>query len=141
MTYHHKGRCSCGQVSLEFHSSKDLPDQSPRQCDCDYCASHGKPIFLSDPAGQLVVTSGQSVKKEIQGSGQAQMLFCPSCGNMLGASLENDSQTVGVVNGALLDEVKRLPASQIVSPKKLSAEEKRTRWLSIWTPTKIIVRS
>jgi hypothetical protein len=69
------------------------------------------------------------------------VLFCPSCGNMLGASLENDSQTIGVVNGALLDEVKRLPASQIVSPKKLSAEEKRTRWLSIRIPTKIIVSS
>lgn len=141
MTYQHNGRCSCGQVSLEFHSSRDLPDQSPRICDCDYCASHGKPILLSDPAGQLVVTSSQAVAKETQGSGQAQMLFCPGCGNMLGASLENDSQIIGVVNGALLDEANRLPACQIVSPKKLSAEEKRTRWLSIWTPTEIIVRS
>jgi hypothetical protein len=141
MTYHHKGRCSCGQVSLEFHSSKDLPDQSPRQCDCDYCASHGTPIFLSDPAGQLVVASSQTITKETQGSGQAHMLSCPSCGNMLGASLENDSQIIGVVNGALLDEVDRLPASQIGSPKKLSAEEKRARWLSIWTPTNIIVKS
>ena len=69
------------------------------------------------------------------------MLFCPNCGNMLGASLENESQFIGVVNGALLDEVNRLPASQTVSPKELSAEEKRTRWLSIWTPTKIIVKS
>ena len=69
------------------------------------------------------------------------MLFCPSCGNMLGASLENDSQIIGVMNGALLDEVNRLPLSQIVSPKKLSADEKRTRWLSLWTPTKIIVKS
>ena len=141
MTHQHKGRCSCGQVSLEFHSSRDLSDHSPRQCDCDYCASHGKPILLSDPAGQLVITSSQAVVKETQGSGQAQMLFCPGCGNMLGASLENDSQIIGVVNGALLDEANRLPACQIVSPKKLSAEEKRTRWLSIWTPTKIIVRS
>ncbi|MFT5172596.1 MAG: hypothetical protein ACI8W7_000761 [Gammaproteobacteria bacterium] len=141
MTYHHRGRCRCAQVSLEFHSSKDLPDQSPRQCDCDYCASHGKPILLSDPDGQLLVTSSQAVTKETQGSGQAQMLFCPSCGNMLGACLENDSQIIGVVNGALLDEANRLPASQIVSPKKLSADEKRTRWPSIWTPTKIIVIS
>ena len=141
MAYHHKGHCRCAKVSLEFHSSKDLPDQSPRQCDCDYCASHGKPILLSDPDGQLVVTSSQAVTKETQGSGQAQMLFCPSCGNMLGASLKNDSQIIGVVNGALLDEVNRLPSAQIVSPKKLSADEKRSRWLSIWTPTKIIVNS
>jgi hypothetical protein len=141
MTYHHVGRCSCGNVSFEFHSSKDLPDQSPRQCDCDYCASHGEPILLSDPGGQLVVTSSQAVTKETQGSGQAQMLFCPGCGNMLGASLENDSKIIGVVNGALLDETDRLPVSQIISPKKLSAEEKRTRWRSIWTPTKFVVRS
>ena len=58
---------------------------------------------------------------------------------MLGASLENNGQTIGVINGALLDEVERLPATQIVSPKKLSPEEKRTRWLSIWTPTEIVV--
>jgi len=141
MTYHHKGRCSCGQVGLEFHSSKDLPDQSPRQCDCDYCASHGKPILLSDPAGQLVVTSSQAFTKETQGSGQVEMLFCPSCGNTLGASLKHDNQTIGVVNGLLLDEADRLPAPQIVSPKKLSPEEKRIRWLSIWTPTKFDVES
>ncbi len=141
MKYHHKGRCRCGLVSFEFQSPKDLPDQSPRQCDCDYCASHGKPILLSDPEGQLVVTSSQVVTRETQGSGQAEMLFCPECGNMLGASLQDDSQTIGVVNGALLDEVKRLPMPQIVSPKKLSAEEKRIRWRSIWTPTKIVVKS
>lgn len=69
------------------------------------------------------------------------MLFCPSCGNMLGASLESDTQIIGVVNGALLDKVNRLPSSQIVSPKKFSADEKRTRWLAIWIPTKLIVKS
>jgi len=69
------------------------------------------------------------------------MLFCPDCGNTLGATLQNVSETIGVVNGALLDEVNRLPMPQIVSPKKLSAEEKRIRWLSIWTPTKIFVKT
>jgi hypothetical protein len=141
MKYHHKGHCSCGKVSFEFQSSKDLPDQSPRQCDCDYCASHGKPILLSDPEGQLIVSSSQVVTRETQGSGQVEMLFCPDCGNTLGATLQNVSETIGVVNGALLDEVNRLPMPQIVSPKKLSAEEKRIRWLSIWTPTKIFVKT
>ena len=141
MKYHHKGRCSCGMVCFEFQSAKDLPDQSPRQCDCDYCASHGHPVLLSDPEGQLIVTSSQVVTRETQGSGQAEMLFCPGCGNTLGATLQNDSQTIGVVNGALLDEVNRLPVPQTVSPKKLSAEEKRIRWLSIWTPTRILVKS
>ena len=134
MTYSHKGQCRCGQVSFEFLSSKDLPDQSPRQCDCNYCASHGKPALLSDPTGQLIVTSSQTMTKETQGSGQVEMLFCPSCGNTLGASLKHDNQTIGVVNGRLLDEADRLPAPQIISPKKLSPEEKRRRWLSIWTP-------
>jgi hypothetical protein len=141
MTYSHKGRCSCGQVSFEFRSPKDLPDQSPRQCDCDYCASHGKPILLSDPTGQLIIASSQAMTKETQGSGQIEMLFCPSCRTTLGASLNYDNQTIGVVNGILLDEADRLPSSQIVSPKKLSAEEKLTRWLSIWTPTKLVVES
>ena len=141
MTYSHKGQCSCGQVSFEFLSSKDLPDQSPRQCDCKYCASHGKPTLLSDPTGQLIVTSSQAMTKETQGSGQVEMLFCPSCGNTLGASLKHDNQTIGVVNGLLLDEADRLPAPQIVSPKKLSPEEKRIRWLSIWTPAKFDVES
>lgn len=67
------------------------------------------------------------------------MLFCPSCGSFLGASLEIEGKTIGVANGALLDDVKRLPATQIVSPKKLPPEEKRTRWLSIWAPTEVII--
>lgn len=141
MKYHHKGRCRCGLVSLDFESAKDLPDHSPRQCDCDYCASHGKPILLSDPAGHLTVTSSKPVARETQGSEQAEMLFCPDCGNMLGASLKDIGRTIGVVNGALLDEVKRSPVPQIVSPRKLSAEDKRTRWRSIWTPTTIVVAS
>lgn len=139
MTYHHKGQCSCGQVKLEFHSFRELADQSPRQCDCDYCASNGKPILLSDPAGKTFFTSRQPLRKETQGSGQAQMLFCPSCGSILGASLEIEGKTIGFVNGALLDEVKRLPVAQIVSPKKLPPEEKRSRWLAIWTPTEVII--
>ena len=88
-----------------------------------------------------MLTAAKPLTRETQGSGQAEMLLCPDCGNMLGASLQNDSQTIGVVNGALLDEANRLPMPQIVSPKKLAAEKKRTRWLSIWTPTRFIVES
>jgi hypothetical protein len=141
MNYHHKGRCNCGSVRFEFQSSKDLPDQSPRQCDCHYCASHGKPMLLSDPEGRLVVTSRQALTRDTQGSGQAEMLFCPECGVMLGASLQYDGQAIGVVNGTLLAEANRLPEPRIVSPKRLSAEEKRIRWRSIWTPTKIVVEN
>ena len=141
MTYIHKGRCSCGQVRFEFSSSEDLPDQSPRQCDCDYCASHGKPTLLSDPEGQLVITCDQEMMKDTQGSGQVEMLFCPSCGNTVGACLSDSNQMIGVVNGLLLDETDRLPVPQIVSPKHLSPEEKRIRWHSIWMPTKICIEN
>ena len=134
MTFSHKGHCSCGEVSIEFKSPLDLPDQSPRQCDCDYCATHGKPILLSDPAGKLTVTSSQALITDAQGSGQVDMLYCPGCGNALGARVNIDDQLIGVVNGRLLDETDRLPDPEIVSPKTLSPEEKRVRWLTIWTP-------
>ena len=138
MTYCHTGRCSCGEVSFEFQSPRDLPDQLPRQCDCDYCAAHGKPTLLSDPAGQLTVSSNRALTIETQGSGQVEMLFCPGCGNTLGACINIDDQLIGVVNGRLLDEADRLPGAEIVSPKKLSPEEKRIRWLAIWTPAKFV---
>ena len=138
MTYIHHGRCSCGLVSFEFRSPRDLPDQSPRQCDCDYCAAHGKPTLLSDPAGQLTVTCRQAVTTDTQGSGQVEMLFCSGCGNTLGARVNIDDQLIGVVNGQLLDEAHRLPEPEVVSPKKLSPEEKRIRWLAIWTPARFV---
>ena len=134
MTHNHKGHCSCGQVSFDYQSPRDLPDQSPRQCDCDYCASHGKPILLSDPEGQLRVKSHHSLTTETQGSEQVQMLFCQGCGNTLGARIEIEGKVIGVINGRLLDESDRLPDPEIVSPKSLSPAEKRARWLTIWTP-------
>ena len=141
MTYIHKGRCSCGQVSFEFRSPRDLPEQSPRQCDCDYCAAHGSPTLLSDPEGLLTLTSNLPMNTDTQGSGQVEMLFCPGCSNPLGARIDIDDQTIAVVNGRLMDEADRLPNPQIVSPKTLSPEAKRSRWLSIWTPARFEVKT
>lgn len=134
--FQHAGRCSCGQVTISFTSARDLPDHAPRQCDCDYCARHGTPLLLSDPIGSLEFSSDDKLQQETQGSGQASMLFCPGCRDMVGAAIQLDGQWKGVVNGSLLTAADKLPPPQIVSPKQLSPGEKLARWQTIWMPVR-----
>lgn len=132
----HQGQCSCGTASFTVSLPVDLPQLSPRACDCHFCASR-KIAWLSHPKGKLAITSHKTLLRSQQGSEQADFLTCPTCHDVIAASITFQNQMLAAVNATLLLEKQRLAATAVVSPKTLSPDEKIQRWQQVWMPSTV----
>jgi hypothetical protein len=90
---------------------------------------------VSDPQGSLLIhlREERDAGRYAQGAGIAEMLLCRRCG-VLVAALWQEQRLYGVVNASVLDARNDFAAAQPVSPKKLSADAKMSRWQSLWFP-------
>ncbi|MBV8146951.1 MAG: aldehyde-activating protein [Gammaproteobacteria bacterium] len=126
------GGCHCGNIAVTVLLTAAPEACRPRTCDCDFCRKHGA-AWVSDPQGSLRIRIG--VGTEVQGYRQgaaiAEMLLCRRCG-VLVAALWQGQRLYGVVNATALAANDRFGATVPVSPKQLSAQEKTSRWQSLW---------
>jgi hypothetical protein len=121
------GGCSDKNVRIELLLTDILPNYIPRSCDCDFCTTH-KIGYLSDLLGQLNVASAASLKTLKQGSNQASFEVCSSCADVVYVNYK----LKGALNVRMLDDQALLPQPQLASPKRLSPQQKVTRWNSLW---------
>jgi hypothetical protein len=136
MTLHrYTGSCHCGNIALEIGLAQPPDAYRPRACDCDYCRRHAA-AYLSDPRGRLVirVKRGADLGRYRQGDGLADLLFCRTCGVLVGAICAEEGRLYGAVNARALLDLAGLGAETPVSPKTLTARAKRERWKAIWFP-------
>ena len=131
MAHQYSGECSCGHVSLVVTLEHELTEYSPRACDCDFCMSRHIE-YLSEPTALLQITHTQPLQSLQQGSNQAEFLACSRCHDVVAVVYQADTQLIGAVNACLLKDRRQLKPSVVVSPKKLSADEKSGRWASLW---------
>jgi hypothetical protein len=126
------GGCHCGNIAVTVELTKAPDTHHPRACDCDFCSKHGA-TWVSDPGGSLAIRirEERDAARYAQGDEIAEMLLCRRCG-VLVAALWREPHVYGVVNAGALDARSEFAGTQPVSPKKLSAEEKMSRWRSIW---------
>ncbi len=136
MTYHCKGSCQCGNVSLALNLPNEISRYTPRTCDCDYCTKR-QAFYLSTPKGTLVIQSKKPLKKEKQGSQQATFLLCDNCNTLVAVTYDFGSAIKGAVNAAQLTEKHQLLKAVPASPKHLSPEEKLARWHALWLEVSI----
>ncbi|MFM2304705.1 MAG: hypothetical protein RLZZ135_2117 [Cyanobacteriota bacterium] len=129
------GGCHCGQLAVEFSTNQDPAAINPRTCDCSFCCKHGA-SYISDPAGRMVVSgnSARSLREYQQGTNMARFLLCNQCGVLVAVIYKHDSEIFGAVNLGCLDGQTGLGNSKLVSPRKLTQEEKVSRWLNLWVP-------
>lgn len=127
----YSGSCQCKSVNFTLSLAKPLASYSARKCDCDFCIERNI-HYLSEPGGQLNIQSDSALIKQKQGSEQAVFLTCGQCQDVLAATVEVDNKRLGAANVSLLHQASRLMPATVVSPKKLSPEDKLSRWLSIW---------
>ncbi len=130
------GKCRCGHIKLLVSLPEALESYSPRECDCDFCSARGIE-YLSDPAGQITITGIEPLVVSRQGSDQAQFLSCNRCRVVVAVVLELENHLIGAVNAPLLDSYHRFGQKSVVSPRLLEANEKRSRWESIWSAVEI----
>jgi len=128
------GGCHCGRVTLRFGTTKRPEEFNPRACDCSFCLKHGA-SYVSDPNGRLSieVKGSDTLGEYRQGSGSARLLLCRHCGVLVAALYDGGGVSYGTVNSRCLEGT-AFGAPQTVSPKSLSAEEKKQRWMKLWTP-------
>jgi hypothetical protein len=129
-----RGSCHCGRLSLCFSTSLSLKDYNPRACDCSYCKKHAA-MYVSDPSGRLLIDVNgiDGLGRYRQGSETADFLYCVDCGVLIGVVFESDGDIYGAVNVRCLEGYENLGEPKIVSPRKLSPEEKKVRWNAVWT--------
>ena len=85
-------------------------------------------MYVSDPKGTLEMAGAPH--KYRQGDERADFLSCPRCCVLLAVVHEG----CGAVNVRCLERFEEFGAPAVVSPQKLSAEEKLARWQANWTP-------
>jgi hypothetical protein len=126
------GGCHCGTLRVELELPRSPDTYRPRACDCDFCRKHGA-AWVSDPEGRMRIygeREGQTIYR--QGSGQAELLLCGSCGVLVAALYRRGQRVYAAVNVRALDGGARFGAEQPVSPKTLSDGKKAERWQDLW---------
>lgn len=129
--YVFNGRCRCGQSEYQVALPAPLCTYVPRTCDCDFCQLRNI-AYLSDPKGTAVLTSSAPFTEQKQGSEQARFLSCSHCNDVLAATCVINDTLRGAVNAARLTDDTDLKPAESASPKRLSADDKRTRWAQLW---------
>ena len=131
--HHVSGGCHCGNITVELQLTAAAESYQPRACDCEFCCKHGA-AYVSDPKGTLAVRVKDERERSTyrQGSGQAEFLLCKSCGVLVGAFLRSGSQIHATVNVRALANAAAFGPEQIVSPQRLSADQKVRRWQDVW---------
>lgn len=133
------GSSHCGQLKITFSTSKNPADIHPRACDCSFCSKHGA-AYISDPGGKLLIerSHADAICEYRQGSNAARLLLCRACGVLVGVVYHHSSGLYGAINTRCLDGETGLGEASPASPQLLSADEKVSRWLSLWVPNVVV---
>ena len=127
-----EGGCHCGNITVRVELERPPAAYAPRACDCEFCRKHGA-AWVSDPQGSLLIQIRDEADagRYAQGDRLAEMLLCRNCGVLVSA-LWREQRLYGVVNANALAQRGAFADTKPVSPRTLSADEKRSRWQSIW---------
>jgi hypothetical protein len=104
---HYSGKCSCGDVAIQFSSSQKISNYKSRSCDCDYCVKRGIE-YKSDQQSQIRFISKRPLRHEKQGSEQTTLLLCLNCHNIVGVCYINKDICIGTLNSRLLEQYDHL---------------------------------
>ena len=104
-----KGKCHCGNISLELEWEGSSPEIPARACGCSFCVKHGG-VWTSNPKAALVVAVRQPalVSAYAFGTRTATFHICSRCGAVPVVTSELENHLYAVVNVNVLENV--LPA-------------------------------
>ena len=129
----YSGGCDCGNISVEMQLTIDPASYQPRACDCSFCRKHGA-AYVTDAQGKVVISvkDGSELRKHRNGSELADFLICKRCGVLVGGLSQGSHSRYATININAIDGNEDFDQPVPVSPKTLSAEEKKGRWQKLW---------
>ena len=97
------GSCHCGALAIRFDSEKKPEEMRVGRCGCTFCRRHGART-MGDPAGSVEFRCEPGALSRYRfGLGITDYLLCAKCGTYVGAVMEDEGRSIGIVNVNSLD--------------------------------------
>ncbi len=127
--------CHCGNLSARYRTAVAPAAWPVRACQCSFCRSHGL-VATSDPEGEMEFRGidVEKVQRYRFGGRTADVMLCRECGVVVGVQMETDRGRFGVLNVLALRPLLALPAAQPMEFGAETADTRRARRASRWTP-------
>jgi hypothetical protein len=135
-SHEHEGACHCGAIGFAYRTALEPKDWPIRACQCTFCRAHGA-LSTSDPNGSL--TFWEHVPATLNryqfGRKTADFLICRRCGAYLGATMQSEGKSFGIVNVRWLQSVlEHVSAPQPMTYENEAQAERLARREKRWTP-------
>ncbi len=129
------GSCHCGAVQIELTSAKQPAEMRIGRCACSFCRRHGART-MGDPGGSVAFHAAPgAVSRYRFGLGITDYLLCARCGTYVGAIMEDEGRSIGIVNVNMLDIRDTFdPAPPLHVYDGENAEKRRARRRKFWMP-------
>ncbi len=133
------GSCHCGALTIRFDSARKPEEMRVGRCDCSFCRRHGART-LGDPGGSVEFRAAPgAVSRYRFGLGITDYLLCAKCGTYVGAIMEDEGHTIGIVNVNSLDVRDSFdPAPPLHHYDGENAERRRARRRKFWMKASLI---
>ena len=139
----YEGTCHCRGVGFVYRTTLAPADWPIRACQCTFCRSHGA-LATSDPRGSLQFYERvpAALHRYQFGLKITDFLLCRDCGVYIGAMMQSESGSCGIVNVRVLHSLRdELRKAEGVSYDNEDPAERRARRESRWTPIAVAGRS
>ena len=94
----YKGSCHCGALGVAFDTERQPKDWRVGRCDCSFCRGHGART-TGDRRGSVEFRCRPGTLSRYRfGLGITDYLVCGRCGTYVGAVMEDEGRTIGIVN-------------------------------------------
>lgn len=136
MSASYTGSCHCGAIGFSLSTNVAPANWSIRACQCSFCRAHDA-LSTSDPAGEITfdASNADMLRKYRFGLRTADFLLCRECGVYIGAVIETDNGTFGIVNVHALKELpENLAATTPISYGTEDTGGRVSRREARWTP-------
>jgi hypothetical protein len=134
-----RGACHCGQVEVAFETASPVADLPLCACGCSFCRRHGTKA-VADPNGRLTISAPPNGLNRYRfGLRTADYLICRTCGAYIAAVISGHGEeraTLNVTATAIPGLADR--HAEPVDYDRESAEDRRARRLTTWTPSRIV---
>jgi hypothetical protein len=133
------GECHCGALAVEFETELPPEQLQVRACQCGFCRAHGA-LSVTDPAGLLTFRARDSSRlvRYRFGLKLADFLLCSRCGTYIGAFMEEEGLSLGVLNICVIEQRDRFGTPTLMRYDGETLQARLQRRRERWTPARLV---
>ncbi len=135
----YNGSCHCGAIKVRLESDKQPSEMRVGRCGCSFCRRHGARTMGDRNDAVEFRAAPDAVRRYRFGLGITDYLLCRRCGAYVGALMEDDGGTLGIVNVNALDNRDAFdPTPPLHDYDGENANKRRARRRKFWMKATLI---